>query len=170
MGLTTLEKESIAHELAIFLEADSAESPAVVERATAIVVESREIEGAEEEAKVQKVCDTRYSSGERPSNISKMVKTYLYNSRTKCVALPKVPGKHKASGYRLWQKEHLKEITKYMPVVAGDREITKINRMAIHAEASSVLWGKLDAEECARYEDYADGVNNRKVTAEQQQK
>lgn len=58
MGLTTLEKESIAHELAIFLEADSAESRAAVERATAIVVESREIEGAEEEAKVQKVCDT----------------------------------------------------------------------------------------------------------------
>lgn len=57
-----------------------------------------------------------------------------------------------------------------MPVVAGDREITNINRMAIHAKASAVLWGELDAEECARYEDYADGVNNRKVTAEQQQK
>lgn len=99
-----------------------------------------------------------------------MVKTYLYNARSKRPVVEKAAGRHKASALRLWKKDNREEIKKHMPEVAGDREITKTNWLAIYSEAANVLWEELDEEKLRDYEELAEAINSEEVSVEEQRR
>ncbi len=101
MGLTIAEKESISHELAIFLDADHAGSSATVDWATEIVVASRKSKGAKEKEVVKAVYTINFNGGSPDSDIHKVVKMYLYNGRNKQGSPLKAAEKHKESALRL---------------------------------------------------------------------
>lgn len=170
MPLTPTEKKSIADESAIFLRANAAESSAAVKRATEIIATSRNVTSEKEMKALKEVRAACLYNRVTAFILLKVVKAYLYNARMKRPAVLKVAGRHKESPLRLWQKAHREFIQRKVPEIAGDREITPKNRLAIHGEAARKLWAQADPDERREYKKLADALNAGTATVEEKRK
>lgn len=166
MGLTPDEKESIENELAAFIDSKGTESGEAVDRATAIIVSSRKVKGREARKEIKVVCTLYLNMTRQISHLSKVVKTFLYNARSKHGAPLKLAGKHKASPFRLWEKDHLEYIKKRMPENAGSTQPWIVD----YSQTASRLWALVADEVQEEYQEISDAINAGKLTLEEQQK
>lgn len=165
MGLTPDEKESIEHELAAFIESKGTESGEAVDRATAIIVASRKAKGREARKEIKVVCTLYLNTPREISHLSKVVKTFLYNARSKHGKPLKATGKHKASPFRLWEKDHLEFIKERMPEEAGSTQPWIVD----YSQTASRLWAVVAEEVREEYQELSDALNGARLTPEEQQ-